>query len=139
MPRVHTWVGAGLLDAFIAGAKAFVLLALLVVLRGLVKRSWLAAAIAAVVWPVLWGGVLPEPYLINFVYALVALAVVLRGGVLALLVATAVMHFEWLASAPGWSQWYGQAASLAVAATAALAVYGVWAAVARGRLRPAAR
>jgi hypothetical protein len=124
---------SGLLAAFIVGVRAFLLVTLLVFLRLLLKRSWLAVAIAAVVWPLLWGVTSPEMYALDAVYAVVALAVLLRAGVLALLVATVVVHLGRLASAPDWSAWYGQAAALAATAVAILGAYGVWAAVKRGR------
>ena len=123
----------GLLGALIVGLQSFLLVALLVVLRLIFKRSWPAVAIAVVVWPVLWGATSPLDYAVNAAYALVALTVLLRAGVLALLVATMVMHFVSLASVPEWSAWYGQTAKLAVTVTAALAVFGVWAAVSGSR------
>jgi serine/threonine-protein kinase len=128
----------GVLEALLNGVQGFLLVLVVVVLRLALKRPWLAAAVTVCVWPVVWGTGLAsvDRYLFEWLGAAVSLVVLLRAGVLTYVLASVVALLAGVAAVPDWSAWYAQGAVMAVTAAAAIAVYGVWAAVARSGADP---
>jgi serine/threonine-protein kinase len=130
---------AEILHAAVYGVlQGFVLAFVLVAGRLLLRSKWQAFAASVVLWVIL-GGRDPEvglPYLVLSISFL--LLVLLRHGLVALVVARAAVNVAGLARAADWSAWHAQGSLLAVAAFAALAGYGYWAAVAGRRWSGAA-
>ena len=84
-----------------------------------------------IVWTMIDGFGDALGFAIALATAAVLMVTLLRWGVLAFVVAQLTDGLAWHARAADYSDWTGEGALITVAALAALALYGVWAATGR--------
>ena len=120
---------AELLEGVLEMGLSFFLVVALVVLRLLVKRSWLAVGLAMILWSLMGdvGSVKGLTY--GIIGSAISMAVLLRWGVVAMLVVNLTAQTAWIARTTDWSAWHAQAAVMALVFVAALTIYGLWAAM----------
>ncbi|MEE8586439.1 MAG: serine/threonine-protein kinase, partial [Acidobacteriota bacterium] len=110
----------------------FVYLSLLVLLRFLLRRQWLAAVVFLLIVPLMVGRdfqLLPWVPLSALLAALVILLVLLRFGVLALIACLyCTLMLQGAPLSPNLSAWYAHATLVPLGFVAAMACYGLYAA-----------
>lgn len=122
---------AGLLSAVMWIGSLFFGVMSLVVLRLLVQRTWLAAGLNVILLSLIqMTGTLSTMGMIGLLIAtVVSMAVLLRWGIVAYLVANLTSRLIGIGRTTDWSAWHAQAANMALALVVALAIYGAWAAM----------
>ncbi len=109
----------------------FVEVGALVVIQRVVKRRWLAVALAVVVWTLIEGTGSPLWFGIELVRNALFMFVLLRFGILALVVANMAHALAFHSRAVDYTHWTSEGAVMAVVVIGLLAVYGAWAATGR--------
>ncbi len=129
---VHRSLSHASMNVFYPIFFGFVYLSLLVLLRFLLRRQWLAAVVFLLIVPVMVGRdfqLLPWVPLSALLAALVILLVLLRFGVLALI---ACLYCDRMLQAaplsPDLSAWYAHATLVPLGLVAAITCYGLYAA-----------
>ena len=110
---------------------------ILVIGKIFLRRTWLAILVAGVVYMFMGGLVQDSPErtivfgALTLVVTAIHIGLLLRFGLVGLLAAVLVDDLQNLTQVTDWSAWYAQPGITVMAAFAALAAYGVWAATAR--------
>jgi len=124
-------IAEGVMEGLING---LLLAFILVGARLVTRRQWVAVAIALTVWSVVGLRNFPGnarfglEFAFLFIGAVLLIAVLLRYGMLAAIVAAALGGFSNVAATPDRGGWHSQPALLCLAFVAVLAGYGFWAA-----------
>jgi hypothetical protein len=109
----------------------FVEVGALVVIQRVVKRRWLAVALAVVVWTLIEGTGSPLWFGIELARNALFMFVLLRFGILALVVTNMAHALAFHARAVDYTHWTSEGAVMAVVVIGLLALYGAWAATGR--------
>jgi hypothetical protein len=116
----------------VAVFEAFMLLLVLVLLRRVLGRPWVSAAVFVPIAALLTGGsywVVPWGLLASLLGAIVLLFLLLRFGVLATAACLCVWTVSlWLPLSPDLSTWYSHATIMPVGFVLAMTCYGMYAA-----------
>ena len=129
---VHLSLSNASMNVVFSVLFGFIYLLLLVLLRFLLRRQWLAAVVFLLILPVMVGGafdVLPWGPLSAVLAALVILLVLLRFGVLALIACICCdAMLQDAPLSPNLSAWYSHATLVPLGVVAAITCYGLYAA-----------
>ncbi len=122
-------------DLAMSLAASVLLVMLLVVLQYVIRRRWLALSLTLLVWAVVYGDGATSwgNFVVNVVAASILLALLLRFGAVAYVVAMAAMQVGWHARVADWSAWYAEGPLMGVLVLGAFVLYGYWAATGQRR------